>query len=333
MKAKFKKATGRMFAITLAPVVAAGMFAGSLANFRASANIGSTLDPDRRYRADYDSFSETEEAAADLNLDLMAEGAVLLKNNNTLPLATSAASKTKVTVLGAQADKLSTGGGGSGAQNKPGYEETPEKAATLFDSLDAANYDYNPSVQERYEQPALAPAALSNGNEYDNCHYMQKVETGGTVEFDGASYAPVADGAGALDGVSLSGYDETAIVVLSRTGAEGNDNLAYNLPNMENTTDHYLQLSRNEKELMAYAKANFEKIIVIINSPSAMELGCLQDDDAIDAILWVGQPGRNGIMSLGKILNGEVNPSGRTVDFYMRDFATDPTWYNFGDSQ
>lgn len=333
MKAKFKKATGRMLAIALAPVVAAGMFAGSLANFRASANIGSTLDPERKYRADYDSFSETEEAAAELNLELMAEGAVLLKNNNTLPLKTSAVAKTKVTVLGAQADKLSTGGGGSGAQSKPGFEETPEKAATLFESLDAANYEYNPSVKERYEQPALNPAALSNGNEYDNCHYMNKVEQGGTVEFDGASYAAITDGTGSLDGVSLSGYDETAIVVLSRTGAEGNDNLAYDLPNMENKTDHYLQLSKNEKELMAYAKANFEKIIVIINSPSAMELGCLEDDEKVGAILWIGQPGWNGIMSVGKILNGDINPSGRTVDFYMRDFATDPTWYNFGDSR
>ena len=47
-------------------------------------------------------------------------------------------------------------------------------------------------------------------------------------------------------------------------------------------------------------------------------------------MLWIGQPGWNGIMALGGVLTGEINPSGRTVDFYMRDFTTDPTWYNFG---
>ena len=62
-----------------------------------------------------------------------------------------------------------------------------------------------------------------------------------------------------------------------------------------------------------------------------MELGCLEDDEDVDAILWIGQPGWNGILSVGQILNGEINPSGRTVDFYAADFATDPTWYNFGD--
>ena len=95
--------------------------------------------------------------------------------------------------------------------------------------------------------------------------------------------------------------------------------------------DHYLQLTTSEKELMAYAKANFDKVIVLINCPSAMELGCLAQDEGVDAVLWIGQPGWNGILAVAQILVGDVNPSGRTVDIYPADFATDPTWYNFGD--
>ena len=74
MKAKTKKMSGRALALALAPVLAAGAFVGSV---RAYANIGDNLDPDRKYQTDYASFEETEEAAAELNLELMAEGADL----------------------------------------------------------------------------------------------------------------------------------------------------------------------------------------------------------------------------------------------------------------
>src|SRR5690606_40873850 len=42
-------------------------------------------------------------------------------------------------------------------------------------------------------------------------------------------------------------------------------------------------------------------------------------------------PGANGFQALGSILNGDVNPSGHTVDVCARDFTADPTFANFGD--
>ena len=313
MKAKIKNAAGKLLAVALVPMVAGGMFT----SITASANIGDTLDPDKKYSADYSSFSETLKSAAELNLELMSEGAILLKNDGALPLQTSAKNKTKVTVLGADIDSFVTGGGGSGSQNKPGYGETPAKAATVYDGLKEANFEYNPAVTK----------TNSSG------HYMQKVdgEQEGSVSFAGNHYVDITDGTGTLNGVSIDGYDDTAILVFARSGAEGSDNKSYNVDNMEDVTDHALCLNISEKEMVAYAKKHFKKIIVLINSPSVMEVGELEDDEAIDAILCVGQTGWNGMISVGKILNGEVNPSGRTVDYWMRDFATDPTWYNVGD--
>lgn len=322
-KAKTIKTLG---VLSIPTLFAAGLLLSSSACLANAASVSG-------FRADYDSFTATEEAAADLNLELASEGTVLLKNkDNALPLQTSSTKKAAVTVLGTQADTLATGGSGSGGQNKPGGDTTPAKPNTLFDSLDAANISYNPSVKAIYEDPKNDPKALSNGNPYDGGHYMQKVKsaTATSVEFGGSYYEKITDGTGTLDDASLTGYTDAAIIVISRTGAEGNDNLTCNLPNMDDPTDHYLQLDSGEKELVAYAKANFKKVIVILNSPAAMELGDLEDDDAISAVVWIGQPGWNGIMALGKILNGEINPSGRTVDFYMRDFETDPTWYNLG---
>lgn len=46
----------------------------------------------------------------------------------------------------------------------------------------------------------------------------------------------------------------------------------------------------------------------------------------------MGFPGASGVNALGRILNGEVNPSGRTVDTYAVNFKNSPVWQNFGDN-
>ena len=71
--------------------------------------------------------------------------------------------------------------------------------------------------------------------------------------------------------------------------------------------------------MIALAKANFENVIVLVNSSAAMELGMLESDEAIDAILWIGFPGKTGFNSVGRILNGSVTPSGHTADIYPAD--------------
>ena len=52
---------------------------------------------------------------------------------------------------------------------------------------------------------------------------------------------------------------------------------------------------------------------------------------SIKAALWVGTPGSRGANSLGKILTGEVNPSGRLVDTYAYNIESHPSIVNFGD--
>ena len=77
-------------------------------------------------------------------------------------------------------------------------------------------------------------------------------------------------------------------------------------------------------------KARFDKIVVVVNTSNIIEMRNLQEDDAINGILWIGRPGANGINAVGDILAGKVNPSGRTVDIWNSDFTADPTWQNFG---
>lgn len=90
--------------------------------------------------------------------------------------------------------------------------------------------------------------------------------------------------------------------------------------------------------MLAEACSNFDKVVLILNSSTPIELGFLDDETHyayqpnLKAALWIGFPGRNGIKALGRVLSGEVNPSGRTVDTFARNFKLDPTWNNFGNN-
>ena len=74
----------------------------------------------------------------------------------------------------------------------------------------------------------------------------------------------------------------------------------------------------------------------MFNTPSSFEATFLKDSayaafaDKIDAAVWIGFTGSNGITALGEILNGDVNPSGRLVDTWAADFTKNPSFVNFG---
>jgi len=62
---------------------------------------------------------------------------------------------------------------------------------------------------------------------------------------------------------------------------------------------------------------NFGTVIVLYNGSNPLELGFVEEQDQIKATLWCAGPGNTGFEALGKILKGEVNPSGRTTDTFV----------------
>lgn len=350
---KVSKTTKRTTSILLTMLVVLTLvfppITGALTSvFGALSDVGTN----KKYYTSYESPEALFEASAELNLEIAREGNVLMKNiNNALPLAKT---ERKVTVLGSYADQLFYGGGGSGGQFDPGPIDPDEafnvpmhSAKTIFDSLDAVGIKYNPIVKEVYK--VVNPTGITGGSGaglggssgFEAGPYMKKLDEAkpGAIEFAGSYYERREDGVLRLAEHTFGAYNDAAIVVISRSGAEGGDNATHSQDYDDGTEGwvndpsvHYLELQEYEKQLIALAKSYFSKIIVVLNSPAAMELGDLQDDNDIDAILWIGQPGYNGIMALGEILTGEVNPSGRLVDFYMRDFTKDPTFLNFGNN-
>ena len=115
-------------------------------------------------------------------------------------------------------------------------------------------------------------------------------------------------------------YGDAAIVVVSRVGGEGG---AY-YPGEEGLADgvhtvngNILSLSDEEMAMIEEAKANFDKVIVLVNAANPMEIANLQDDPDIDAILWVGYPGAYGFYAVADVLNGTVAPSAHLGENFL----------------
>ena len=262
---------------------------------------------------------QAQMAAGMLNQEICEEGFVLLKNESqALPLTEGAM---HVSVFGKNSANLVLGGSGSGG----GSAET---SVSLYEGMKNAGITLNPKLIEFYES-----SASGSGREANPA--IGSSTTGLTIGETPYDKYPndVID--------SYKDYRDAAIVVISRIGGEG-----FDLPRTMVTEyggapvsgakegQHYLELDENEERLLdEVCHAGFDKVIVLINSAEPMELGFLNDRAEIDAALWIGFPGGTGASAVGKVLTGAVNPSGRLVDTYVRDFTQDPTWQNFGDNR
>ena len=284
-----------------------------------------------RYESDYGTKEDTLAAANEFNELICEEGFTLLKNEkNALPLAKSGV---KVTVFGRNSVDLVLGGAGSNAGNVDA-----DSAATIYSSLTDAGIEFNPTMKSFYEKSSTKrPVAPGMGS----------ILTGFPV-----AESPISEYNDSVRS-SYKDYSDAAIVIISRIGGEGFDlprSMFWNgknytdwsgtetIPGARDKNDHYLQLDQNETDMLKEACENFDKVIVVINSSSTLELGFLDDPthyayhENILGAVWMGHPGSSGATALGKILTGEVVPSGRTVDTYVRNFKNDPTWQNFGNN-
>ncbi len=274
---------------------------------------------DELYDREYKSKKEVLSAAEDFVVSVAEEGVTLLKNEGgALPLGASP----KVSVFGKNSVNLVYGGSGS-ASGASGSTRV-----TLYYSLTAAGIAYNPALKSFYDDNTRSGGGRPDNPAMTSGQRLSGFATGETAKsgYDGLTS-------------SYADYRDAAIVVFSRIGGEGFDlprTMATDfgsdtaVTGAESATSHYLELDKNEKDLLAHVKANFDKVIVILNTGTTMELGELESDPDIDAILWMGLPGSTGAKAVGRVLTGAVNPSGHTVDTWATDFTQDPTWYNTG---
>lgn len=256
--------------------------------------------------------------AQEVNLKLAEEGFVLLKNENAaLPMNKGA----RISVFSKNSVNLSYGGSGSG-----GFDTSNNK--DLYESLNDAGFITNPTLKNFYESSQSGPVRTANSSDLDNGD-NQKIATAETPQ---SKYTDAVRN-------SYADYSDAALVVITRIGGEG-----FDLPRYQGDSEgavsadsHYLELDQNEIDLLtAVTDGTFKRVVVVFNTPSSFEAIFLKDSayaafaDKIDAAVWIGFTGSNGITALGEILNGDVNPSGRLVDTWAADFTKNPSFVNFG---
>lgn len=213
------------------------------------------------------------------------------------------------------------GGSGSG-----GFDTSNNK--NLYESLNDAGFVTNPTLKNFYESSQSGPVRTANSSDLDNGD-NQKIATAETPQ---SKYTDAVKN-------SYADYSDAALVVITRIGGEG-----FDLPRYQGDSEgavspdsHYLELDQNEIDLLtAVTDGTFKRVVVVFNTPSSFEATFLKDSayaafaDKIDAAVWIGFTGSNGITALGEILNGDVNPSGRLVDTWAADFTKNPSFVNFG---
>ena len=255
------------------------------------------------YTSDFNSAEEMVNYGLALTQQVEAEGAALLmNNNNALPLAADA----KVSTFSSSSVNLVYGGTGSGNIDA-------STADTLRTALEKVGVTVNPTLWDFYTVGAGKDYARAKSG-------MVATSSEVTAEVPWDVYTDeVKD--------SVAQYGDAAIVTLSRVGGEGAD-LSYSEVN-------YLALDENEKAMLqnvAEMKKNgtVKKTILLINSANALQVDFLKNNEYdIDAALWIGDVGISGINAVAEILTGKVNPSGCLVETYCYDNFSAPAMWNF----
>ena len=273
------------------------------------------------YSTGFKTVDEIDAHAKDVTKRIAEEGITLLKNNGALPMKGSE----NVSFFGRRSVDTVWGGTGSGAGDAG-------QCTSIADAFTAQGFKVNDTLTKLYADNLDKVATGYNA--------MDKLGalTYYIGEFPMSYYTSAVTG-------SYAKYHDAAFVVIGRQGGEGMD-LSTDLksaiasdemkamtgdhPETKNYVDgqHELEMTFEEKELLRHVEENFDTVIVIINSANVMELGELEADENVDAILWLAYPGSRGTVALAEIVAGAVNPSGHTVDTWPSDLTADPTFPN-----
>lgn len=241
-----------------------------------------------------------------ISRELAGECMVLLENDGALPLKETG----KIALFGNGVRRTVKGGTGSGDVNSRSIvnvEEGFKNAGFTVTSgswLDKQGEMLDKSKGE-YLEWVKAEAKKSSRSDF-------------IIQFDHPYSAPAP--------VLITEEDckeadtDVAVYVIARNSGEGSDRY--------NREGDYLLFAEEKKNLEMVA-AHFKKTIVILNIGGVMELSGVKAIPGINAILLMGQLGNIGGDALADVVTGKVNPSGKTVDTWAKNYMDYPSSAKF----
>ena len=265
------------------------------------------------YKSDFtaDEIADAEKA---LDTQIASEGYVLLKNDDAvMPFAegtTFSFFSENVKNLTATQSLMTQFLGASGDENK------------LVDSFEAKGLHVNSTLMEFYTKGAGAAYKMGPGS----------ISFGASEDFS-INECPLSE-LQAADGVLDSAKDTVPVFVWRRVAGEGRDmprSMYNHASNPEDQVKSYLEPDTTELEILQYLNDNYDNVVLIVNTASALQLDWVAQFPNIKSILFVPSTGTYGTDALAGIFAGEVNPSGHTVDTFVADALASPAGKNYGD--
>ncbi len=243
---------------------------------------------------------ETREKSIKIANQIESEGIVLLKNeDNVLPLKNK-----KVNVFGAASCSIAfAGAAGSGAVRS-------SDAVGFYDALDNADIEYNKDIYNTY--------ANFTGTRFDLGFISYVITVLKQFFGGGQSEMPI-------NRISESSFNQavefsqTAIIVIGRVGTE-----------MKDLSVEQLNLTEGETAMIEKVCDKFSDVIVVFNISNITDMSWLDDYESIKAALIMWLPGEVATNSVGEVLTGKVNPSGKLADTVSYDIEDHPASENFG---
>lgn len=235
------------------------------------------LQTRKMQNAEYSNNPDLEAHAA-ITRQSAAEGMVLLKNDNTLPITEAK----DIALLGVTSYEFIAGGTGSGDVNEA-------YTISLEQGLENAGFVINEEAKEIFASHKQANAESFVKPEGFNAMFTPYDPP--EIPFTPEQLQSIANSA------------DIGILTIGRNAGEGGDRVE---------TDDFL-LSDQEQEMIAMATEAFhdlgKKLVVVLNIGGVIETASWKD--LPDAILLAWQGGQEGGNSVADILGGQVNPSGK----------------------
>lgn len=314
MKKKFKLKPIQITGIALAAVLFPSIIVGDYFAVKYAGPISNFFNTAEQISSGGNNVEEAAKNGDEVVRKLANEGVVLLKNDlnkegkPTLPLAND---KRKINVFGWGATDSGFLYTGNGSGRSYIY---PDNKVTFLEGLKEAGFEYNEEIIKIYEDWCTDEDADWGETSNWNNRYSTKLKE------------PVTATAFPDDVVGRARtFSDTAVIVLSRYSGEYIGRLydvqyKHDLPTDE--TRSFNEISTEEISLIKMVTSNFDNVIVVFNTGSIMDMSFIDDEATygkIGAAMNVGYMGQSGATAIGKILTGEVNPSGKLADTVLYD--------------
>lgn len=262
-----------------------------------------------RFPSDYHTNEEITAYAKSVVEEVEGEGLVLLKNeNNALPLDKG----DKVSTVLQNSVNLSYGASGSSAVASDGYID-------LKTALEAVDLEVNETLWNFYKTDSNATSST-----YKPSIKLNQTVNKMTYKANTLPWSLYSDAA-----KNSIAKTDTALVVIGRASGEGKDVSALASDGIDGS---YLSLTQAEVEILqqltSMKKAgDIDKIVVLLNTALAFRTDFINGDTDgidVDACMWIGNVGITGINAVCKALVGDINPSGKLSDTYVKDNFSSP---------